>query len=70
LSKCFYIGLNIFSTYYEVVKEISNIKPNLKLTYKIGRRQFNFHSDNISNCTKEEINNYILMTNDLNSLKN
>jgi len=43
--------------------EIDNISPNNKLSDLIGRRQFNFRSNNYSKVSLKTIHDYICMTN-------
>lgn len=51
------------------VKSIQNIEPNIDLSGKIGRLQFNFHSGNFSEEDISVVQDYIVQTTKLNTLR-
>ncbi|MEN8905516.1 MAG: radical SAM protein [Clostridiales bacterium] len=64
-----YIGTQL---YYNILNEnmkIENYTPNIGLNSLEQRKQFNFESGNFSNCSKEDINTFIINTMNLNNLK-
>lgn len=61
-----YHGTELFEFIKKNYTIIEEIKPNWNLSDQIGRNQFNFRSENFSNCSDEVLNKYIIMTNKLN----
>lgn len=68
-----YHGTELFhqinDAYKNDVNHLVSIEPNPQLSDLIGRLQFNFHSGNYSNETTELVQQYILNTTNLNSLR-
>ncbi|MGL5870728.1 B12-binding domain-containing radical SAM protein, partial [Clostridium chrysemydis] len=61
-----YHGTELYYRILKTKKNIPNCKLNLDISGIDGRMQFNYQSGNYSNCTQEEVDNYIIKTLELN----